>query len=711
MLKRHIKDSRFFASNTAIAAIGVALAGVLVAGEGIAKQKPGFVLVGTGVALPSVAVAYFSRYQVAACDAFARYLRALDDRIAAAEKNGKLKCEQTHPGLIREAIASADRQYRQQLAAATSEARRQGYSDGVDATRSQLEESRQKAIAQFHQRHADERAELEIRHEKAIAQLRSDSQSELTQLVQQHKTAIGKLQQRHATERGELEVRIADLQSQIQEWEQKRSDIDSDLATIQEWRVEMARHEGKIEQLESERLTFDMRLEQMEDLAKAKTQELLECIGEEREAGFLSGYEKAASEFAADRDRLILRNEQLKVQLSEKNRRDKFERSLPEMADVVGVARKPYLIVGSQGSGKALSAVAVADAYEDGAGVVMVALDISEGRDPDSTWRRLSIPCTDDPVVFLELMEAIVDRLESLPFRNNIEAFSRQPVIIPIIDEAMCAFASAEKSTAERVISSLRALETRGSKHKVFPASLTQNDQIQNLAIGSKKLFNTGVLSNYYRIYLNDGFTAHCSEDRLGKQKEITEYLDAYENHFKAGVESYTKKGLVLKPTKHASHHGNLLSESVPSRFPSVKLAPAPAWFPRRIRNIFEDLELGCESVALELQPNDRTCDRTSATPALAPNVIPLQRRQEESCTLSERKSDRTNTGVSDFALDGVPADVTTHVRDCISADMNQAKTIEKVWGLKRNYRNPEWQKAREIYNSIKKEVKEEDNV
>ncbi len=202
MLKRHIEDSRFFASNTAIAAIGVALAGVLVAGEGIAKQKPGFVLVGTGVALPSVAVAYFSRYQVAACDAFARYLRALDDRIAAAEKNGKLKCEQTHPGLIQEAIASADREFRTRLSAATTEARSQGYSEAERRTLAKLQSDKESALTVANRRHEDEIARLESAHAAEIAKLRADKNSSIEELRQRHAAEIAQLHQRHASERG-----------------------------------------------------------------------------------------------------------------------------------------------------------------------------------------------------------------------------------------------------------------------------------------------------------------------------------------------------------------------------------------------------------------------------------------------------------------------------------------------------------------------------
>ncbi len=699
MLKRHIEDSRFFASNTAIAAIGVALAGTLVAGEGLAKQKPGFVLVGTGVALPSIAIAYFSRYQVAACDAFARHLRALDDRIAAAKESGRVQCEQTHPGLIREAIARADRQYRTQLSAATTEARRQGYSEGASASRAQLEESRRKAIAQLHQRHADELADLENRHEIAIAQLRSDSQSELTQLAQRHKSEIVKLQSRHATERGELEAAIGQLRSEVQEWEQNRADIDSDLAAIQGWRIEMARHEGKIEQLESERLTFDMRLQQMEELAQAKTQELLECIAEEREAGYAAGYKKAIDELATERERLLLELERWKLRALRREQREALESRLPSIGDVIGGELRPLAIFGGQRTGKATAAIAIAStAYSHPEnGVVLIAYDNSEGGEEGSTWNRSKVPSFKSPELCVALISAIVQNLDKRPITGS-PRHDEMPTIVVVLDEIQTALFGLEKEERKAFVDALTFLRTQGAKRKVFPILLNQSCQIQNQKSSGEKIINGGNLTGFHQFLINDQILAFKKQYGIEGADGFEEYMESFGANYRMAFVKDVNGTQKLVPVTHPSHHGQILKEKVPTcPIPTPNLAPCPKWFPSEIRAIYEEWSDSTDAHGTDAHSTH--VRRTRHAGARSLKVLPGG--QSSVVCAPEKEGDiESSTGGN--------ADARNRLLDAIKKGLNQDAAILEVFGQKRSPRNKKWQERRDLYKQLKSEVSPE---
>jgi hypothetical protein len=231
--------------------------------------------------------------------------------------------------------------------------------------------------------------------------------------------------------------------------------------------------------------------------------------------------------------------------------------------------------------------------YADGLPIIVLVLDISEASDPDSTWRKLGIPATDDPELFAQYLQAIAHSLPNRPHRNNRTEYDRTPPVFAIVDEALCAFDSLDPETIkEQIRKPLRAIESRGQKRKCYQIVATQDGQIQNLKANGITLWNTGSLKNYAKILLNDGLRESISADELEKYPDLGDYIEAYQNKYVAAIETVTGRGKRKQPIKHPSHHNHDLSDTIPSRgIEQIQLASPPDWMPAAIRQLYAEFQ------------------------------------------------------------------------------------------------------------------------
>lgn len=413
----------------------------------------------------------------------------------------------------------------------------------------------------------------------------------------------------------ELEYQIERLSKRIARYQEDLEEVEIQKGKLKDSAIALEKRENDLKSLhaqiraENDSLTqekldratqqaaYQVVLKEMMDKEQAiaklradidyQTSEKIKQLEEQFNAGFGSGYSQATSEWSVEKEKLLLQIERLRIRCGEKEARDSLEKRLPELVDVLKNERKPFLIVGSQGSGKALAASTIAQFYAGEAGLLPFVLDISEGGSTDSTWHKLGIPNTADARLFLHWMQSVVSQLDPdkdcLPFRNDRALYDAAPAIVLIIDELMTCLDGLDKSEYEQFINCLKAFETRGNKRKVFVGLLTQNEQIQNL----NKVTNTGRLSNFYKIFLNDGLLSKCSKEMLDKSEDLRDYIEVYRENYKCGVLYNNAKGEVMKPCKHPSHWGNKIDQTLPSRVVEISRHKPYDWFPLEVRELF----------------------------------------------------------------------------------------------------------------------------
>ena len=392
----------------------------------------------------------------------------------------------------------------------------------------------------------------------------------------------------------EVESQKAKLKDDAIALEKRENDLKSLHAQIRaenealnQAKLDMAELKATYQVLQKELMDKEQVISQLRADSNYKADEAEKLMSEHYQIGFNGGYEQATAEWSVEREKLLLQVERLRIRCGEKEASEALEKRLPELVDVLKNERKPFLIVGSQGSGKALASAAIAQFYAGTAGLLPFVLDISEGGSTDSTWHKLGIPNTADARLFLYWMQSVVSQLDPdkdcLPFRNDRAAYDAAPAIVLIIDELMTCLDGLTKSEYEQFVNCLKAFETRGNKRKVFVGLLTQNEQIQNL----NKVTNTGRLTNFYKILLNDGLLSKCSKEMLDKSEDLRDYIEVYRENYKCAVLYNNAKGEVMKPCKHPSHWGNKIEQTLPSRVVEIELHQPYDWFPPEVRELF----------------------------------------------------------------------------------------------------------------------------
>ena len=365
------------------------------------------------------------------------------------------------------------------------------------------------------------------------------------------------------------------------------SQIRAENDSLNQGKLDLAKQQAAYQVLQKELMDKEQAIANLKMAIQSQTEENIKRLEQEYKAGFDWGKFEATSEWSVENEKLRLQVERLKVQLGEAQTQEGLEKRLPELVDVLKNERKPFLIVGNQGSGKALTASTIAQFYAGEAGLLPFALDICEGGCSESKWHKLGIPSTADARLFLHWMQSVVGQLDpdknGLPFRNDRAAYDGAPAIVAILNEPVACTESLDRREYEEFVNCLKAFETRGNKRKFFLGILTQNESVYNL----NGLTNSGRLSNYYKIFLNEGLLSKCSKELLDNSSDLREYIEADRENYKCGVIVNSAYGEVIKPCKHPLHRGSKSSEMIPVKVPEINRYTPYDWFPLEVQELF----------------------------------------------------------------------------------------------------------------------------
>jgi hypothetical protein len=576
----------------------------------------------------------------------------------------------------------------------------------LEALRDELEsqwqaekKDREGTIArQFAQSQAELEGEI-ARLNRELGEQTKRHQAESRKLLQQQS-------EQYQAEIAALEEKIGEMEAEIEEWKQRRADIDHDLAAIQEWRIEQARNEGFIRQLESDRLSFESRIAQLEQASQAKISEMSELIRQESETAFAQGFKEAEARHAPELERLALERDRWRLRAERREQQEELQKALQSVAGAIGGDLKPLLLAGEPGAGKGTTVLALlSEAYSCEAGVIPIAYDPSEGGDEDSTWSLGGVPSFSDPRLCLELLRALAANMDSHAMRTNPEKYNRTPAIVFVCDELQTALMGLSRDEKQEFIECFTRLHTAGHKRKVFLFVCNQSHQIQNMKCGSTQLLNGGQLGNFHRLYFNKILDKFLEErrDSIVATDVLRSYLDFYQDCYRLAMVKSSGGSPTLTPIKHPSHHEQKLGINKPSRpIPKPKLAAPPPWFPAEIKAIYAKFAPAPVAVADgggEVWRGGGEAVADGDGGGELPPPKPLRHlKVVDSVAVAERGVSAADTGFSDDEVEAL--------RRAILSGLNQAASIKSAFGLSKNGKNPKWQAARALYNELKKQIK-----
>lgn len=389
---------------------------------------------------------------------------------------------------------------------------------------------------------------------------------------------------RHAELAADANAEITRLQAELDEWQTKRDLLQADLQRIHEWEVESARQESKFEVLENERYEFASKIEAIQNGSDAKVTELLECIAEERQAGYDDGYSEAASTASLEIEKLKTKIASLEIRLRDRRSREAFDTSLLTLEDALSGVFKPVLIGGEQRVGKGTFCCKILELYGRYCGVVPLVYDNSEAHKPDGTWALNGIPATNNPYVMLDLLKAISQKLDSRPIVTDDNIKTYVPIVIAI-DELMTCLLKLPETKRQEFVELLTYLYTRGAKAHVYLIVMNHSLQVQNMKSGETAILNGGLIDTLFlQIALGTGAMNKFIKDRgtAIASPDLEKYKQAYASEYVAAAFIDGK----LEPIRHATHHGVPRSSRKPSDVPDVRIAPPPDWFPPAARSL-----------------------------------------------------------------------------------------------------------------------------
>lgn len=450
--------------------------------------------------------------------------------------------------------------------------------------------------------------------------------------ARRYKVQHDALQSKLAAERQALEDYDRQLQATAE-----RLRIEQDRGSVDESRAELA-HQQAIAALESQIAAWQRKYEASSDLVAS----LESALAESRQA--IAQAESAAQQAIAHHESIAqskiaaIASELERYKKAETDRlaAEKFDQSLPTVADSIAREIKPFFVCGGQGAGKATTTVAILHHYAGQIGCIPFALDVSEGGQPDSTWSRFGIPSTDNPRLFIDLMTDLELNLGRRKHRTDT-SFSEQPPIVLIVDElqTVCLSLPAksrdgeDKYTRENFINLIRVWHTRGAKYGCYLAVCNQSDQIQNMRAGTLQILNGGHLADFHVIRLNDVLRDRVNREPSLVGDSLLEYLDRNQGKYIAGFQTHQAGEKAITPIVHPSHHGQQLGDRTPTRLvPSPKLAPIPSHLPTQARAVYGRF---CRSVAaVQAHTNQPQTDSnpnpkpTTTPPELSPLAVAI---------------------------------------------------------------------------------------
>ncbi|MBD2193835.1 hypothetical protein H6F48_18740 [Limnothrix sp. FACHB-1088] len=447
-----------------------------------------------------------------------------------------------------------------------------------------------------------------------------------------HKSRHDSIQTQLATERQALDRYAAQLDATAEKLriEQERSSVDGAIAELA--------HQQAIAALNQQIAAWQRKYEASSDLVAS----LESALAESRQQ--LAHAESAAQQAIAHHESIAqakiaaITSELERYKKAETDRlaAEKFDQSLPMVADSIAREIKPFFVCGGQGAGKATTTVAILHHYAGQIGCIPFVLDVSEGGQPDSTWSRFGIPSTDNPRLFIDLMTDLELNLGRRKHRTDT-SFSEQPPIVLIVDElqTVCLSLPAksrdgdDKYTRENFINLIRVWHTRGAKYGCYLAVCNQSDQIQNMRAGTLQILNGGHLADFHVIRLNDVLRDRVNREPSLIGDSLPEYLERNQGKYIAGFQTHQAGEKAITPIVHPSHHGQQLGDRTPTRLvPSPKLAPIPSHLPTQARAVYGRF---CRSVAaVQVQTNQPQTDSnpnpkpTTTPPGLSPLAVAI---------------------------------------------------------------------------------------
>ena len=399
-----------------------------------------------------------------------------------------------------------------------------------------------------------------------------------------------KAKDREITQLSQLKKRIAAIKAKENEAADRIEQARQSELDLERLRTELVREHGSLygdfeatKMIAQQSQNEVLRLENLiQELQQSHQQDLQDT----QATAYQSGFNQALGESEQITAILQAKVAELEAKLGHRVRLENLERNTPSLKSVLSKREiQPTIICGSQGSGKALATLATLDILRGKGSVVPFILDVSEGGDPNSSWRKAGYPVTDSVPLFLSFLRALRAKIDSgdLPHRNSPD-FASMPLIVPVIDEMMTAFTDCDKSTLEWIAETLTILETRGAKRKVVPIICSIDDQVQNLTINKVKMINSGRLRNFNFLALNQKLRTLADDAELKTNKPLSDYLDAMDGRYIAGILEFDARGSLWKPIKHPSHWLQMLVDKVPQTISQPPLSPCPDWLPAAVR-------------------------------------------------------------------------------------------------------------------------------
>jgi hypothetical protein len=542
-----------------------------------------------------------------------------------------------------------------------------------------------------------EQAQAEAREQ--IARAEAETEEAIAIAEAQAAEAVEDLEQAQA-ELERLRGLETELENRDREYEQRREEYTR-------WQLEMAESRGLIAALEREQLSFDSRIRELRTEFGRERQQLEADSSEQAETAFAQGFQEARARFEAELERLALERDRWRLRAERREQQEELQKALQSVAGAIGGDLKPLLLAGEPGAGKGTTVLALlSEAYSCEAGVIPIAYDPSEGGDEDSTWSLGGVPSFSDPRLCLELLRALAANMDSHAMRTNPEKYNRTPAIVFVCDELQTALMGLSRDEKQEFIECFTRLHTAGHKRKVFLFVCNQSHQIQNMKCGSTQLLNGGQLGNFHRLYFNKILDKFLEErrDSIVATDVLRSYLDFYQDCYRLAMVKSSGGSPTLTPIKHPSHHEQKLGINKPSRpIPKPKLAAPPPWFPAEIKAIYAKFAPAPVAVADgggEVWRGGGEAVADGDGGGELPPPKPLRHlKVVDSVAVAERGVSAADSGFSDDEIEAL--------RRAIQSGLNQAASIKSAFGLSKNGKNPKWQAARQLYNDLKKQIKE----
>ena len=261
----------------------------------------------------------------------------------------------------------------------------------VEAVANARAEASQATAAQW-QKHCEqiEATIATIKTELATAQTEAEKarrrySASLATTCDRHAAEAEAAADRHNAEIEKLNERLAKLEATATEYRRRESSIKRGEERITEYRanekairLEITHQASAAEGTKRTIATLQNELRSMQSAAIQQYNDGLKIGQANGQAAAVEAFKNELERRQLKIEQLETKIERLEVALRGKADRDRFDKSLPELSDILSKAHKPIAVEGSQGSGKALAIANAIHTYANGLPAIVMVLDVSE---------------------------------------------------------------------------------------------------------------------------------------------------------------------------------------------------------------------------------------------------------------------------------------------------------------------------------------------